>query len=251
MTSLRGYDLSSLQGVLSPDSWRAVAHDPDVRFVSLRCGYGNNPHDPAFAANVAGARAVGLVVQAYHVGFPLRPDPAHPGREPEAQARAHFAAAGGLGRGRGELPPALDLEWPPPQEWTTRGIDAAFVVHWAEAYGATMAALVGRTPLLYTYPVFHHALARGADLARLAGLFDLWAAEYQLASPVVLPPWKRCLFWQRSGGGGRLPWGAPVDEDVFVGSEEEFLRMANFSVDVDVTDGGANNPVPPPIDPSA
>src|SRR5689334_14530013 len=117
---IRGIDVSSIQGPLI--DWIAVAKS-GVRFAMIRCGYGNNSADRLFAQSAAKASAAGLKVGAYHVGFPLPEDPAHPGRSGKDQARKHFEASGGWGSRDGELPPALDLEWPAPgtPEWLQYG----------------------------------------------------------------------------------------------------------------------------------
>lgn len=250
--AIRGYDISAMQGILSRAHWRAMAADAELRFVSLRCGYGNEAPDSRYLLNLANARETGRPVQAYHVGFPLRPDPAHPRREPEAQADRHLEESLHLGSGAGELRPALDLEWPPPELWPKYGIDRRFVRTWSVAYGRRLGAGIGRRPLLYGYPAYLHELASGlepGELAELAEVFDLWAAEYGVSTPYVIPPWTGCVFWQRSGGGGRLPNGATVDEDVFEGTEDAFRAECNLPVDV--THGGEDKPVHPAIDPKA
>lgn len=229
MTLLRGIDVSSVQeGAID---WTAVARQ-GIRFVYLRCGNGNNPPDALFAERAAGARDAGLVVGAYHVGFPLPPDAAHPGREPEVQARAHYGSCGGLGRGGGELPPALDLEWPVPgsDKWREYGLTAAGVRAWALAYLRECEALYGCLPVLYDgFPDYWgpSGIDGGAELA--FARYPLWCVDYPAAlshaypvdaSLLVVPkPWTKTTFWQVNGGGARLPDGEPVDADVFLGDE--------------------------------
>jgi GH25 family lysozyme M1 (1,4-beta-N-acetylmuramidase) len=230
--TIRGYDLSIAQGTLTSAHWQALAATPDLRFVSLRAGNGNEAPDPSFAGNWIQARNADLVVQAYAPLFPLRPDGNHADRAPEAQAEEHFRVARGVGMGPRELAPAVDLEWPPPEQWTAHNIDAAFIVGSAATYGRRMTVLTGRRPYLYVYPYYWRELVAQlphADLVdELAAIYDLWAAEYGVPGPYLLAPWTSIDFWQRSGGGGHLPNGAHVDEDVFEGDEAAFRVAANL-----------------------
>lgn len=245
--TIRGVDVSVAQGVLGLGDWRAMAQG-GLRFASVRCGNGNGPRDSRFAANVAGAGAAGLVLQAYGVYFGLPVDPAHAGREARVQARNHFAQSGGLGSGPRTLAPCVDLEYPAPQDWAKWGSTGQMIVDGVADYLDETERLCGRLPYVYSYKDYLDHLALSADLSRLAR-YPLWAAEYGVATPYVIPPWRGCVVWQRSGGGGRLPNGAAVDEDVFEGDEAAFLLASNQPVDV--TDGHRDDPVHPPIDPEA
>jgi len=223
---IRGIDVSSVQGTID---WNAVAAT-GVRFVMRKCGNGNNPPDPGFATDIAGARAAGLVLGAYHVGFPLPLSDLHPHRGPADQATAHFEACQGLGSNPGELPPALDLEWPVPgtEEWVKYGCSTAQVRDWALQYLAAAASLWGRTPLLYDgFPIYWSSIGGPSEPA--FARYPLWVVEYPLGykgtpppegvEPPIPGPWSSWALWQHSGGGMRLPSGKPVDGDVFNGDE--------------------------------
>jgi lysozyme len=229
---ITGLDVSSIQGTVD---WNAVAQS-GVRFVFRKCGNGNNPPDAGFAAYVAGARAAGLVLGAYHVGFPLPPDPAHPGRAAADQAKAHFDACQGLGSSPGELPPALDLEWPVPgsDEWKKYGCSPEQVRTWALAYLEAAEKLWGRLPLLYDgFPDYWQGIGGASEPA--FARYPLWAVYYPEqykgrtppdgASPVIPGPWTTWTLWQHCGGGLHLPGGKPVDSDVFNGDEAAFARL--------------------------
>ena len=56
--------------------------------------------------------------------------------------------------------------------------------------------------------IFHERTAP----AEWGSRFRLWIAAYGPSVPPE-PPWAGYSFWQSSGGGGRLPSGAPVDTD--------------------------------------
>jgi lysozyme len=200
-----GLDLSQLQGAIPDVQWQAVARD--VRFVYLRCGVGNDASDTRFREYAAGAKAAGLLVGAYHFGFPLPTDPAHPGRDPETQARDHAAAQGAWAS---DLPVALDLEWPEVTDWAHWGCSADQIAEWAASYLATMQALVGRRPILYSYPYFLASLGAG-NRAKLVD-YELWLAAYG-TNPNVPAPWPSLAIVQTSAGGYRLPNGCPCDED--------------------------------------
>jgi lysozyme len=138
-----------------------------------------------------------------------RNDTINASRDPVAQARAHFAASGGLGESAGELPPALDLEWPEPQDWAKWGVTADTIKAHALAYLAECERLHGVSPLIYTYPVYARALGLGAEFLR----YRLWEASYS-SRPMGIPPWPGCHIWQDAGGSkGRLYSGRPVDTD--------------------------------------
>jgi lysozyme len=206
---IKGLDLSELQGPIPAVQWQAIA--ADVRFVYLRAGVGNDPADSRFTEYLAGARAAGLVVGAYNFAYPLPNEAGHPGRDPEDQAQAHYAACEGLGSEAADLPMSLDLEWPAPEAFGQWGCSPAQIVDWTVRYLAKATALYGRAPVLYSYPYFIKALA-GADLSPLA-VHPLWLASYQPV-PAVPSPWTECAIQQTTGGGYRLPNGAPCDTNV-------------------------------------
>ena len=89
---LRGIDVSHHQGVVD---WGKVAKS-DVAFVILKATEGGDYVDDTFARNLAGAKAAGLVVGAYHFFTFCRP-----GAE---QAKV-------VPRDRPMLPPAVDIEF--------------------------------------------------------------------------------------------------------------------------------------------
>jgi lysozyme len=201
-----GCDISQYQGAIPAVQWQAIASDK--RFVYLRAGVGNDPPDITFAANAANARAAGLIVGAYNFVYPLPPDSAHTGRDPESQAQLHFQACAGLGSANGDLPIAVDLEWPVSSAWPVWGCSAAQIVEWVVRYMAKTLSLFGRAPLLYTYPDFVAQLGHPAAL----GAYPLWLASYQPV-PDIPAPWTSCVMQQTNDGGYTLPNGGHADED--------------------------------------
>lgn len=241
---IRGLDVSAYQPSIN---WKAVAAS-GYRFVYLRCGIGNGAPDATFANRKSEAMSAGLVVGAYHFAYPLPEDAAHPGRNPVEQARAHHAACNGLGSQAGELLPALDLEWPPPDQWAHWGVTAASIVAWAVAYLAEAEALYGLRPLLYIYPDFVAHLVAGANLDPLAK-YPLWFASYRGAPPNDNTPMPACLPW-----GTAAVWqhtnklvvaGIDVDGDVLDGASMASLARGSA---IDLVTDPPNDTVPPPPD---
>jgi lysozyme len=200
-----GIDISVNQGDLSDAHWATIAQTR--QFVYAQARKGNDNDDPKFAQYVAGARASALVVGAYLFAYCLPDSVGHAGRSPEEQAQAFFAAAGGLGGSPGELPPAIDLEWPATGDWAKWGCSASQISDWALRCAVRVETLFGRTPVIYTYPYF----ARSAGLSGL-NAYPLWIASYRVTPDVPLP-WTSGTLWQTSGGGLVLPNGSPCDED--------------------------------------
>lgn len=122
----------------------------------------------------------------------------------------------------GELPVVLDLESAPAN--LSASELTAFAVTWLE----TAEELTGRTPLLYTNTDFaRNRLSAKKELTR----FPLWQADYRKGeSPPRIPGWPPAVFWQFSSAGqldGKP--GTLTDLNVFMGDEQEFLRMTGRS----------------------
>lgn len=211
---IEGVDVGFPQGNLTIAHWRTMRAQ-GKRFARARCVEGLGSIDVTFASNVAGARAAGLNVGAY---FPLHPD-----LDPVQQALDHFNACGGLGSRPGELAPAVDVELLCKQA-PDRVLEAT--IAWCRA----AAQRWGRLPDVYTFPYFDAAvLGWGAiDGATLAPT-GLWMAAYKRADPPPPhAPWTRVLWWQRGGGDTyHAPNGTPCDDDVFLGTEDEYALACN------------------------
>jgi GH25 family lysozyme M1 (1,4-beta-N-acetylmuramidase) len=225
MPVIQGIDLSSVQGNITKAQWQALV-DNQIRFAISKCGNGNDHSDPDFLANINGALATGkMVVGAYHFPFALPNSAKHSGRDPETQAAMHFQQCGGLGTSQGELPACCDCEWPRPEAWgkpipgvDDSIVDQAFLQDWFSRYLVAYEALQGCPMMVYGDPWFLKHLAPPAQWAR----YPLWEAAYGSSVPAV-GPWAGWCARQSSGGGGRLPGGAPVDTDVI--ADETTLSM--------------------------
>lgn len=197
--NIPGVDISAIQGNVNFPSLAASG----IKFVICRCGVGNNGIDADFARNVAGARAAGLQVMAYHFVFPLPTTASQPLRDPVKQAQYHFNAAGP------NILAACDFEWPEPQNWAQWGCTAAQIKQWCLAYLTEYERLTNQKMVIYTYPYFAQALKLDPAFAQ----YPLWIASYE-PSPAIPHPWVDWVLWQYgSGGNYKLPNGVPVDVD--------------------------------------
>ena len=214
---VRGVDVSVAQGRVD---WPAAAA-AGISFAIVKVAEGGGYRDPRAAENLAGARSAGLLVGSY--GF-VRPSAT---ADPTAQARAHYgavlAAGGGLA---GDLPHAVDFE-------VDGGLGHVALAQWLDAHCAEVERLLGRPPLLYTFPSFWAPLATIAGPATARSTLwwaaygaDTGAAPTAFAPPNPVPlPWGGCRFWQHTDKG-RLPGGGAVDGDLFDGSLADLQSLA-------------------------
>jgi lysozyme len=247
---LRGLDVSSAQGVVN---WPSLAKI-GLRFAFIKCSEGNRGNDPIFDTpgylvdhrraagtsgqdtqfqiNVDGATSAGIAAGPYHFAYPLPPQVGNPIRDPRAQAKFAFDLAAGLGSIAGDLPPALDLEWPPPQDWPKWGCTAPQIRDWGLQWLDEATGLWGCKPIIYTYPDFWMHLGGGSEPA--FAQYGLWSASYPPGAarwpkdgekPTILKPWADWTFWQWTGGGADLPNGVHADYDVFSGGEVELTAL--------------------------
>lgn len=232
-----GVDVSSVQGVID---WPRVASS-GVRFAWLKCTQGNDGADPTFGRNMKGCRDTGVYVGAYHYAYGLPPRVAGDGRSPQEEARRFFNASSGLGRGYGELPPAIDAEHPEVGKWGQWGCTAPQLSEWLRVFADEVAQLWGRAPIVYTYPFWWRTMAASADVS-WAAQYPLWIANYMgidgtepptAGRPFVPPPWADWTVWQWSANKGRRVPGiaTDVDRNVFRGNLDGLRRLANVDPD--------------------
>ena len=243
--------------------WERVAK-AGVRFAIVKCTLGNEPagDDRLFARNVAGAKAAGILVGAYHFAFPLPSGSLLPrGRSPKEQAERFFTVSKGLGANVGELPPALDFEWPARwdktkfvdannngvldageklvDQWARWGISAASISEWGLECLEHLKRLWGRVPMIYEYPHFREMLGeygKGAVWTR----YPLWIATYPEsarattlpppgAKPILNAPWSDWAIWQFSADGSPMRIDgipvSPIDRNV-IRDEATLRRLA-------------------------
>lgn len=133
--SQTGPDLSNNNPVYSPSAWAAIAHRS--AFAIFKVTEGTGYVDPTAAPMARQARAHGLVVGGYDFLHVCLDDAGA-----EARLFASRLRAGGL-TGKGSLPPVGDAEWP-------LGDAGCNARAWLAAWTATVRALTGRQPMIYT-----------------------------------------------------------------------------------------------------
>lgn len=225
-----------------------------TEFCWLRGKVGNNPgRDTLFEENAKILAEAGVVRSRYDFPFPLRN--LNPVEQAKTFGEAALVDGIPLGAKNGEMPPAYDLEWPPPEQWTSRAIDADFIVDFALAQLAQIEADASCAPIVYSYPWFIASLAKAKNFASLLR-YRLWIAggpNYINGNGIVPVAWKPpvvagwgdgALFWQWDGNGGRRLPGTNVDADfdLFKGTREEFDVLCK------VDQPASTQPSPPPME---
>jgi lysozyme len=203
----RGVDVSSYQHPGGqPIDWARV-RAAGISFAFIKADEGPRGSgryvNPYFRADWDGARRAGVLVGAYHYARPRRPVAA----TADADARA-FVSGVGPSLARAGLPPVLDLE-------EAGGLGPAEVRAWASQWLATVEALTGRTPVVYTARWFWDGFAGAAPVL---GRYPLWVARYADAPGTLPAGWATWSFWQHAATG-RVPGiPTPVDLNLSCGS---------------------------------
>ena len=223
-------------------NWKLVA-TAGYRFAYCKSAEGNEPQrdDLTWRRNVDEAQANGIVAGIYSVPWPLPYGDDKPaGRHPLEQAERFHARVGGYGSRAGELSPAVDAEWPPPEDWAKWGCTAQQISDWLREHCEALTLLFGRLPVIYTYPHWWRTLARGADVS-WASRYQLWLADYSwpqeghppdgwLAPRMswVRPTWDDWTICQHSADGSkaRVPGiVAPAVDRNIIRDEDTLERL--------------------------
>lgn len=237
---VQGLDISVMQGRSIP--WEAERARGSA-FVYSRCQVGNNVGvDTVFSENTRRAMLANFFCGAYFFPFPL------PHLDPAAQAdmflQSMMVNGHPLGANLRELPPAFDLEWPPPEDWKKHGCTADQIVDWAIISLERIELNTGCKPVIYSYPYFLQALSKAKNFAQLMK-YKLWIAggsQYEKGDghipdlgrelPPKVPGWGNdWLFWQHDGNGGRrLSHGVDADFNVFRMPLSELERLCQAPI---------------------
>ncbi|MBF6296206.1 glycoside hydrolase family 25 protein [Nocardia amamiensis] len=205
-----GPDVSSWQ---HPDGrmidWLAVkraGHD----FAMVKATEGLSYVNPYFVTDSLLMFAAGMARGTYHYARPALP--------PEPQAAMYATVALGQ-NGPLDLPPVLDLE-------DSGGLAPPALIDWTRRYLATVQALTGRVPIIYTYPSFWRtAMADTAEFTR----YPLWIADYRgNPQPEVPGGWPTWTFWQTTDRGTIPGIAGRVDLNVYSGAQGDLARFANM-----------------------
>ena len=194
---LYGVDISHWNGIVSFEAIRAAGG----RFAFVKATQGTSFVDDTFAMQVANARAVGVLVGAYHF-YDYRVEGA-------AQAEHLLAVIGSLGEPGVGLPPVVDIECYAP----FGSADQRFARKELRAFVDTIYRRTGRPPIVYT-SAYMWAEVTGAD--RSFGASPLWVACWDCPAPTLPAGWEEWAFWQT--GGVTIPGVADlIGEDRFAG----------------------------------
>ncbi|QWU17409.1 lysozyme [Paenibacillus sophorae] len=230
----QGIDISHHNG---PVDWAKVKAD-GISFAFLKASEGQTYRDDTFAVHVKAARAVGVLVGAYHFVRAVNEADA------KAEAANFFAAieaAGGMDVL--DLPPVMDYENNP------GGISKARINAIAAAFLLEIEQKTGVRPIVYTGNSF------AANFAAAIGKYPLWVARYSKEAPTEVTAWPRWDFWQYSdgqnggerSGGGRKVAGVSgyVDLNEYAGTVAEL--KARFTktkgAEVKVAEGKAERDI--------
>lgn len=260
VAAIRGTDVAfPIQGDLNEDVCKKMA-EQGIRFAILRLMVGNETwsDQKAVKHHIARLKAHGILPTAYMFDYGLRHI------DPKGAVDRFLLLLEGLGMNAGELPPAYDAEWPPPEAWIkdpdptaidwpdgTRkikngakvleytwakwGVDGSYL---RDRYCIAMEHAQKRTGLRFFFYSYRHFLDRieawrapelGYNPLWLAdGTFaGRWATRRELARLKVPAPWDKITIVQHDGNGGlRLPNGVDADFNMFMGDDDELAALA-------------------------
>jgi lysozyme len=200
---VKGIDVSHRQNDVD---WARVAA-AGVQFCYIKATEGEGLTDVRFRENFDGAKAAGLVRGAYHF---FRPD-----KDAEAQAQSFLHVVPTLSPG--DLPPMLDVE-------VGAAKDATSILDGVQTWVEAVENVLGRQPILYTYPSFWTQALRGS--ARFSG-YLLWVAHYTSKLAPTLPRgFGDYVLWQFSEQGQVDGIAGNVDLDRFNGSLDDLNALA-------------------------
>jgi GH25 family lysozyme M1 (1,4-beta-N-acetylmuramidase) len=116
----------------------------------------------------------------------------------------------------GELPLVADYEW---QSWSSAGTARLYL----KDFLLEVERLTGRMPMIYT-SASRWATWGSSDVYWMR--YELWVANYNVATPVIPKPWSSWLFWQY-GTPTIVPaeWGVEskeIDANYFNGTLAQF-----------------------------
>jgi GH25 family lysozyme M1 (1,4-beta-N-acetylmuramidase) len=210
-----GPDVSEHQGDVD---WQKVARDHELAIVRVSDG----DHRDAFynAARVKAVRDAGLILAPYYFARVASPQNNQRNGAAEAEMVLRFAKAGGW-KWPGDLPLIYDFETDNGQ-----GADkcARHVVEFVRAYHRSE----GHHPGLYTMPGFWLRVLPhlGTQERRLLARCFLHQAQWDVASPQPLAPWKGPTIWQWTDHGRSPGVSGGVDMNRSIAPERRILALA-------------------------
>lgn len=203
----------------APIDWKALRAS-GVEFATVKATRGLNVTDPYLATDLEAARLAGLAVAPYHFYT------AATGATGPAQADRFIAAvrATGYTGGRpGDLPPVLDLERM--DDGTGRCPPYASVAD-VTAWLDRVEAAFGRKPIIYTQKSFLDD-CMGSTTAFSSYALQLADYRQSITQPPVPNGSTTWLMWQYTASALYDAIKAPVNADVFNGTQADLDRLAN------------------------
>lgn len=207
-SGLPGIDVSSYQGSID---WSAVK-GAGTQFAYIKATEGTSLVDSTFAANYTGAYNAGMIRGAYHF--------ARPGDSSGADQANYFVAHGGAWSADNQtLPGAVDLEG------DCAGLSQSSMVSWIHDFANTYKADTGRDVVIYTTASWWSSCTGGST--DFGSTNPLWVANWGASSPAMPAGWGTYTFWQYADDGSVSGVSGAVDSDVFNGSQDRLLALAN------------------------
>jgi lysozyme len=216
---LKGIDVSQYQGTID---WAAVA-TTDTRFVIIRATKGTTYDDPSFATNLAGAKAHGLEVGAYHRATPRKLKDGSADLTDARLEADHFLEV--AAPGFGDIIPALDIE-------ETGGMAPAALVAWVRRWVTRVTNELGVHPMVYSSPNFWTTNMGNSRWFADHG-YPLWLAHWNVSTPTVpANDWQGdgWTFWQWTHKPGLPGITTDLDRDRFGGTDLVTAEISRLTV---------------------
>jgi GH25 family lysozyme M1 (1,4-beta-N-acetylmuramidase) len=208
-SGLPGIDVSSYQGSID---WSAVKA-AGTEFAYMKATEGTSFIDSSFSANYTGSYNAGLIRGAYHF--------ARPGSSSGADQANYFAAHGGAWSADNQtLPGMVDLEVS-----GCDGLSQSAMVAWIHDFADTYKADTSRDVVIYTTASWWSSCTGGST--DFGSTNPLWVANWDTSSPAMPAGWGTYTFWQYADDGSVSGVSGAVDSDVFNGSADRLLALAN------------------------
>lgn len=207
MALLEGVDVSHHEGQINWQKAKAAG----LSFAMIKATQGTTFVDPMARTNLTACRAAGIVPGMYHF---YRHDV-----DPAAQAAFFLHNTGPVLPG--DLPPAVDVEEPTDGAGPVN-YSQAEVVQRVRIFVQAVQAVIGRAPMIYTYPAAWQSLT--GNSTAFAATNPLWIASYGKPTPQLPGGWKDYMLWQYTDNGTVSGIGT-VDRDRFNGAVLELSAL--------------------------
>ncbi|MFC7404132.1 GH25 family lysozyme [Georgenia alba] len=210
----QGIDVSHWQGDVD---WQSV-RDAGIEFAWIKATEADSYTDPQFADNYIEAHEAGVIRGAYHF--------ARPAQSSGAAQASFFASNGGAWSADDlTLPGVLDIEANPSGE-QCYDMTQSQLRNWILDFHTTYKELTGRDAIIYTSPSFWRDCTGGWD--GMASRSPLWVANWIDADGPNIPPgFSVWTAWQYTSTGSVAGVSGDVDRNVFNGTRERLLALAN------------------------